>query len=194
MIKLKFKDFNIVFRFTFFAVAAIFLLFRDNEIALMGIAASLIHEFGHIAAMKMLGVKLTSVEFYLLGIKISKKQLLPYNKEFLILIAGIAVNLTISAILILTDNPGLRTFGMVNAIIAIFNLLPFKMFDGGQIKDLLIERYCSSSENLFRIKTSVKFITLILVAVVCLILLINKNINTALALLFFLLFEVFDER
>jgi membrane-associated protease RseP (regulator of RpoE activity) len=196
MIKLKLKNINIVFRFTFFAVAAIFLLFRDNEIAIMGIAASLIHEFGHIATMKMLGIKLNAVEFYLLGIKISKSktQILSYNKEFLILIAGITANLTISAILLLFGNPELQTFGMVNAAIGFFNLLPFKMFDGGQIKELLIERYSKDLENSERLNALLKGITIIIAAVAFFILLINKNITAAIVLLFFLMFEIFDER
>jgi Zn-dependent protease len=194
MIKLKFKEINIVFRFTFFAVAAIFLLFRDNEIALMGIAASLIHEFGHIFVMKLLGVRLNSVEFYLLGIKISKSksQIIPYNRELLVLIAGVAVNLVLSAILLLSRNPHLTSFGIVNAAIGVFNLLPFKILDGGQIKELLIERYAKSFENQIKIKISFKIVTIIIVSAVCLILLINKNITVAFVLLFFLLFEIFD--
>jgi stage IV sporulation protein FB len=162
----------------------------------MGIVACLIHELGHILMMKILGVKISTIEFYLLGIKISKSkaQIIPYNREFIILIVGIVLNLIISAFMLLIGNSYLQTFGMVNAAIAIFNLLPFKMFDGGQIKELLIERYCSSSETLFKIKTSVKFITIIIISAVCVFLLIKENITAAFALLFFLLFEIFDER
>ncbi|MDR0943784.1 MAG: site-2 protease family protein [Ruminococcus sp.] len=196
MIKLKFKDTDIIFRFTFFAVAAIFLLFRDNEIALMGIAASLIHEFGHIFAMKIFGVRLRAVEFYLLGIKINKSgtKILPIAKEFLILIAGILLNIIISVISLVSEKHIFQTFGMVNAAIGLFNLFPIGVFDGGQIKELLIDRFSENAEHQTVIKTSFKIATFVLIAGICIYLLINKNITAAITLSLFALFDIFDER
>lgn len=196
MINFKTKDINIVFRFTFFAVAALFLLFRNNEIAVMGIAASLIHEIGHIVAMKIFGVRLKSIEFYLLGIKIYKSEtkMLPVHKELIILASGILLNMTLSVISLLSNSPLFFTFGMVNAAIGLFNLLPVKVFDGGQMKELLLENFTEDSEYSTMIKTSVEIFIYILIAAIILFLMINKNFTAAVAVLFFTVFEIFDER
>ena len=87
---------------------------------------SLLHEIGHIIAIILCKVKITSLRFEAFGICISCDELgsLSLFKKILVLSGGALVNL---AFVMLSQST------MINLCLVIFNMLPIGWLDGGRI-------------------------------------------------------------
>ena len=93
---------------------------------------SAMHEAGHIAAMLFFGIPPESVTFFAGGIALPAKSLeCPIRQACVILSAGPAVNLTAAAAGILAEQTGIFTAASLG--LGLFNLMPFRCFDGGQL-------------------------------------------------------------
>lgn len=128
--------------FGFLAVWAMILLqsaFSDT--AAMAMGACLLHELGHIGAMKLAGVRIRGLTFYSggIGLKSEPLSLLKTGTEIFILAAGPLVNLLLAAI---STAMGMGIFAGVNLSLMLFNLLPLSMLDGGRIMAAVLERIC----------------------------------------------------
>jgi Zn-dependent protease len=194
MIVFKFKKCSLTFNFSFFASLALILLLKDERVVLMGVGACLIHECGHIIAMISVKEPTSEIVFSGIGIKIRKVKppLRRFKTDLFVLSAGIATNIIISVIILISRLPYL-VFAQVNITIAVFNLLPFEIFDGGQIRELLIYRFFEyeNASKLLRVLRKFDFI-LILVSFVALILIGNRNPWLYITLLVFIVINNFD--
>lgn len=147
MLEFKFKNVTAAFDFSFFASAALLTLLSGNY-ALLGLAACLWHETGHLIAMKLCKIPLKKVVFYGAGIKIVPDKLINFTgfgSSFLTLISGSAANFAAAAALWGTPNADLKLFAAINLVIGLFNLLPLRYFDGGKLLLLLIRQLCAFS-------------------------------------------------
>lgn len=147
MFELNFSRISVAFDFSFFAAVALLTLLSGN-FALLGLAACLWHEFGHLAFMKICGVSVKRMVFYGAGIKIVPDKLIDFTAfgaSFLILIGGSGANLALAAVLHNAEIPEVRLFAAINGLIGAFNLLPLQYLDGGKLILLLIRRLCSYS-------------------------------------------------
>lgn len=133
--------------FSFFAVIAVLFMLDDEINMISAFSVCFIHEIGHLIPMTLFGEKINLIRLYSAGIRIvpEKNPLKPFYMDIIILIGGSMMNF-ITAIIIIIINGDLNVFSLMNIIIGIFNLLPYRNFDGGEILISLIEYY--GSENM----------------------------------------------
>jgi Zn-dependent protease len=165
MIRIRTSSINFRFNFSFFASIALFMLLRQKNIALLGLLSCFLHEFGHLISCKICKVKIKEISFSYTGICIKKivTKNITYEKELFILSSGIFINLVLSAILIFVLDANCRLFGIINLIVAVFNLLPLNSFDGLRLRELIITRNIALESieyynNLFRISDIILFV------------------------------------
>ena len=141
MLEWSFGRFRLRFTFSFFALVGLAASLGSNVQPMMVqiIVCSLLHELGHIFAMCLFGICPGALTFCAGGIRLSEECLACRKwKRAFILLAGCAVNLSLSAagvVFGLGDE-----FSAVNLILGIFNLLPFRYFDGGRLYSELTGR------------------------------------------------------
>ncbi len=107
--------------------------FDSPYIATLTIISALIHEAGHLTALKLIGIKTADVYGHFSGFRIKYHGMLSYSKEIIILLSGPLANLIIYLVTIpMTNamNGYLQIFGFINLVTAISNMLPIEGFDG----------------------------------------------------------------
>lgn len=131
MITIDLKSFRVSFTFGFFFVIALTTL-RDNTIGTMSLLFCIAHELGHLAAMRVFGIKLHALRFYGAGIKITSDSMDALSKpaSALIYLAGPLTNLLLASLF----HGDIRA---LNLSLAVFNLLPISYFDGGKLLSLI---------------------------------------------------------
>lgn len=131
MISFTLKNFRISLTFGFFFVSAITTLSEDR-LGALALLFCLIHELGHLIAMKILGAKVEEIKLYGAGISIKSGgvSLLSPIKQAAIYLAGPAANLF--SAMVLKGAPS-----AINLCLAGFNLLPISYFDGGRLLSLI---------------------------------------------------------
>lgn len=124
-------------RFSFLLFNALLFSFRDGVMILSFYAVCLLHELGHIAALRLTGGELRSVEFSCFGIKMTAAPAANIGRGIIVLLSGPAVNLLLYAALRLADMGG--ETALLSLCAGLFNLLPYSFLDGGAVLDLLAE-------------------------------------------------------
>lgn len=100
---------------------------------------SLMHELGHIGMMCLFGMPPESLTFYAGGIRLSDSCLYCSKPKLVaVLMAGCAVNLVSAGMSLLLGYAGL--FAAAHLALGLFNLLPFRYFDGGRLYSELTGR------------------------------------------------------
>lgn len=124
-------------RFSFFAVLG-FMVCTDREgVMLLCALACVLHECGHLAVMLAEHKPPSSIVFYGGGIHICGG-----STSLPAVIAGCAVNAALFLVFGALPwwSERLRLFGVVNLLIAAFNLLPLRELDGKRLLDLALIR------------------------------------------------------
>lgn len=141
LFSIKIKDIKFGVSFSFFAVIG--LLFVCGRAMTENIFTALIccflHELGHLTFMFLFSDKPESIVLYGGGIRIKSggQKLLPQNREIIILLAGCGANFLCALVRLAFG--GLDFFCTVNILLGVFNLLPFKYFDGGRVLEILLK-------------------------------------------------------
>lgn len=109
--------------------------------------AAIIHEAGHLTAMKLFGVNIHSVTVLPYGVVISSDSyLLPYKKEAVTALAGIVFNIItgITALIIRHFTGDIYTlfFAVCSFFLAFVNLIPIQTLDGARALEAVIAQYC----------------------------------------------------
>ncbi len=124
------KSTSVGISFWFAAVLAFLLLFTGNSAAVCFILC-IMHEAGHLAAMLIFGSVPRKLELGYFGMKIvTGSRLLSPQKEIITAAAGPAVNILLAAVLLLIKK---EEWAIISLALALFNLLPVPMLDGGRI-------------------------------------------------------------
>lgn len=182
MLRFKLKKIEIAMSFSFFAVIALLQLIQGTNYMLFALIACIIHELGHIFVMCLLSIAPQKITFYGAGIKITPdyKKITSVFQDFLILIAGSATNLILFGILYpLSQNSfQIALFATFNLVIGIFNLIPFKHFDGGKIIELFINS--SRMKNPIGVRKVIRVISIIMLIVFGVIFGLSQGINVSL--------------
>lgn len=141
MFQVKIKGITFGVSFSFFAVTALLFVCGGalTENILTSLLCCFLHELGHLIFMFLFSNKPESIVLYGGGIRIKPKtdRLLTKTQDIIILLAGCGVNFLCGLI-------WLRFFGFgffcaVNILLGVFNLLPFKYFDGGRVLEILFD-------------------------------------------------------
>ncbi|HEX2937796.1 MAG TPA: site-2 protease family protein [Ruminiclostridium sp.] len=151
----------------FFAVfIACALVIDRSGLAGLGLLCILIHECGHIFAIRIMNIKVERVEFRLFGINIALKNgtSISYRQEILLSLSGCAANFAacIPAYILYVCGIAARFSGTIfifNLFLACFNILPVISLDGGRAFEsfLCLKTSCQKAETVVNI-TSVIFI------------------------------------
>lgn len=165
-----FNIFHVKVEITFWFVSLITFIISLNAPSnvLVTVISSLLHEMGHLLVMTSVGNKPQAVRFEIIGMNIIRQPDLKISikNEIFISLGGPFMNficfLISVIILCFYENENILTFGCINLILMIFNLLPIKKLDGGMaLYYILSQKYdniiCSKILKI----TSVFFITLI---------------------------------
>ena len=118
--------------FLFFSAV---LLFLPSGFLMIIFSASLLHELGHYAALRLMKGCVKELSITPLGVEMSIEGTLSYGQELLLAAAGPAVNILVAVIL---SHMGIKwevcyMISGVHLILGIFNLLPIMPLDGGRL-------------------------------------------------------------
>lgn len=123
--------------FTFLLFNALLFLFKSSGVILGFYAACIIHELGHIAAIRLTGGCIREISLSLLGIKISADPAATRTKGLFVLLSGPAANLISGWICLKLGIFGF--FARFSIAEGLFNLLPLSCLDGGAAIELLTQ-------------------------------------------------------
>lgn len=173
-------------RFSFFAVLG-FIVCTDREgVMLLCMTACVLHELGHLAVMLAERKPPSSVVFYGGGIHICGG-----STDIPAVIAGCAVNTALFLVfgLIPWESTQLRLFGVVNLLIAAFNLLPVRELDGKRLLDAALLR-AFPPERAVRYSEVCEKVMLLLVLPAVVMLVFSGYLNFSALIFFFYLLVV----
>ena len=119
----------------FFLLVGWFAVSCGGEAALLVLSAALLHELGHILALRISGAGICRLRIGVLGAVMETRGNLSYGRELLCLLAGPGANLLAA---VLFGAFGWGQLAGVNAVLCLFNLLPVFPLDGGTVLYLLL--------------------------------------------------------
>lgn len=128
---MTFRIFGVKIYLSFFFVLliSIAVIFDSTGYIIPTILATALHETAHLLAMIIAKCKPRSISIIPAGIIITKQFAMPHRTDAVILFCGPLANLIISAVFINI----LSEFAAINFILGIFNLLPVRGLDGGEL-------------------------------------------------------------
>jgi Zn-dependent protease len=124
----------------FVLLLAAFLIVDGTGFALLLLTAAMLHEAGHLVALKGCGVGIEEISFRAFGVELTTgdTRYIPYRSELIIAAAGPAFNLlalivTLGAVAAVGPFWGALFFVACNAALAAVNLMPVSGLDGGRM-------------------------------------------------------------
>ncbi len=157
--------------FSFVLVLALMLLFCQENIVLMCLTSSLLHEGGHLLFMRLFGERILSIDFGAFGVRIERagSTVLSYKKEAVTALGGIVINfllafLSVMYYYLMKSQAALMLF-CINILIAAFNCIPISVLDMGRaLRCLFMLKFNEvESEKLLHI-ISLAFVNLLAVS------------------------------
>lgn len=136
--QLELKRTRIEFSISFVILVTLMLIFFDEKIVLLSIASSLIHECGHLLAIRLCGEKIERVVFGAFGLRIERCAFtrVSYKSEVLIALGGIAVNFSAFFLslffFLFCESETVLIFGIINLFVGLFNSVPVCSLDMGK--------------------------------------------------------------
>lgn len=133
---LKIKGIKIEISFYFTAVISILLLVNPNGSTLALFLFCILHETGHLSGMMLMGQKAEKIELGYYGMKICRRSNgVSKISEIIICVSGPLINIISYLVLKALKFDELAN---INIILAVFNLLPVKILDGGRILSVIL--------------------------------------------------------
>ncbi len=136
-----------------------------------------LHELGHLFWIKIFNYPVISIIFYPFGglTKVNIPINASINKELLIALGGIIMQLIIEVILIIFfhSSPNLKLYLFYNETLLFFNLLPLYPLDGSKILELILEKFLPYEKALFWRD----IICTIMIFLFLLLMIVQKQIN-----------------
>ena len=129
---------------SFFMLAALALIVSPWEIAASVLLAALLHESGHLAALRAFRVPIEGLRLTALGAELYARgaRRLSYAREMLVTLAGCGANLACGFLIALAARrlswEGGFLFAGAHFLLAAFNLLPIPPLDGSRALTLFV--------------------------------------------------------
>ncbi len=125
-------------RISVFALpSAILMLWLEGTMPfLILMLSAAVHELGHIAAIYLCGYRIRRFDILPMGALLVCPEGIPYDHEMLIALSGPIASLLCGGIALAFALPfgstELLFAALINIVLAVFNLMPFKKLDGGK--------------------------------------------------------------
>lgn len=137
MICFKLFKIKIYIWFSFFAIISLLLVLSRNDLIILGVFAGIIHEMGHITAFLIKGYPPREIHLEYSGIRlIPERRVFSLKEESLFLISGSAMNI----ICFIIFYKLFKLWAYIHLVLGIFNLLPVKSLDGGQLTEIIMQK------------------------------------------------------
>ena len=170
---------------SFAAVVTLMLILDESGLCALALLCCIVHEFGHILCLLIMGEKPKLIEFSFYGIKLERRQMAHLNTfgEIAVYASGPAANMMFSAALFLLSGAvqGMRTAAVISLCVAIFNLLPCRPLDGGNILFCILTGY-TEEKNAVKICRTVSLFLLIPMGITGIVLIMKSGNFTLLAM------------
>ena len=159
--KFKFLGTEIYISFLFCAVLCLMLLIDRTGLVIPTLFAAFVHEAGHLLAMWAADCHPRAIRLIPASVQIIRGFSPKKNGEAAIALCGPCANLVLAGVLwlnfLLFGNQNTLTFGALNIVLALFNLLPVSGLDGGTILTAFLSRFTNiyKAEGIVRIITAV---------------------------------------
>ena len=135
--KLDFGKTVLKINFSFAVAVTLTLIIDESGVGAIALLCCIIHEAGHIICLLILGEKPKKVELSFYGIKLERHPMSSQSMtgDLFVFASGPSANFIFSAILFLLSSffVSLRVAAIISLCIGVFNLLPCKPLDGGNI-------------------------------------------------------------
>ena len=147
-----------------------------------------IHEMGHVFFLKCFSYEIEKIEFFPFGgMTTTKNKYInsPINKDILIYLGGVLFQIIFYFLVFLWYKKGscslytYQLFILYNKSIFLFNLLPIKTLDGGEIMHLILEKYFPY-EKAYRYANNLSILFLILFVIFT----IKSSLNSHIVVVF----------
>ncbi len=143
--RFTFLNVKITVSFLFVSFVTLMIFTDRTGFILPAIFAITLHEFAHLAAMRVLSVAPKEIMLSPGNIHIVRPECVSLKKENIILLCGPVSNLIVFALLYVLygffDNVLLLQYSAVQLVVALFNLLPAKGLDGGALIFNFLQRF-----------------------------------------------------
>lgn len=151
-------------KFLFVALITLLMFVDKTGVFLYCFVASLLHEMGHITAMFIFNDPPLSMIFEAYGICINKRENTSYFKQTIILLAGPLINIILGIMFYRFGGESGKIFSASNFSLALFNLLPLRGLDGGEIIMCILEYFFGyKTSNIISIVISSLFLVPLLI-------------------------------
>ena len=143
--RLEFGETTFGINVSFAIAVTLTLIIDESGVGAIALLCCILHEAGHIICLMILGEKPKKIDFSFYGIKLERNPMQSQSTvgEIMIFVSGPAVNFVFSAFLFLLSNAfeSLRIAAVISLCIGVFNLIPCKPFDGGNIIHTILCRF-----------------------------------------------------
>lgn len=116
-----------------FFIVSVYML--DPEMALPCFTAAAFHEFGHMLAARILGIRLSEMKLDLFGARLSVSSAnISYLNEFFLCAAGPLFSFLLTVLLFSFEgNHFIQNLSAASLFLGLLNLIPVRGFDGGRM-------------------------------------------------------------
>lgn len=133
---IRVKGIYIDISFWFVAVTALMMIVFPKSKGLFCFLFCVLHEMGHLLAMMFFGKKPSEIKLDYFGMKIvTCEKYMSAKEEIITALAGPLVNIVIFVIFF---NLKQKDIAYISLALAVFNLLPVQILDGGRILSMLV--------------------------------------------------------
>lgn len=186
-------------RINIFAPLTVFVLYLNESVESITLIllAVLIHEFGHLLAIKCLGVKFNYIAIEPFGCSICIDEYTDYKKDMIISLSGPLTGALVSIICLILmrfyPSVNLFYFLILNIFYSLINLIPCAELDGGMFVDSYFNLKYDALDAYKKIDLTGKissFLLLILTIFIC----VNSGFNFSLTSLCLFILIVFPHK
>ncbi len=148
--KLNFGKTVLRINISFALAVTLTLIIDESGLCAAGLFCCMIHEAGHIICLLVMGEKPKIIELSFYGIRLERygEAYGSLLKEIIIYASGPAVNFVLSMIIMpAAYAESLKSIGLISFFVGVFNLIPCKCLDGGNIMNCVLKRFFDDEKS-----------------------------------------------
>lgn len=133
--KIKHGETDVKISLSFAATVTCMLILDDSGVCSVALFCCFVHEMAHILCLIACGEKPALIEFSFYGIKLERMPVHSRRYDILIYASGPAANFILYAVFatLSSDAAPMKNAAVISLVIGLFNMLPCRPLDGGNI-------------------------------------------------------------